>query len=132
MEVSGSGTLLYRHPRPAIGAIWRGGDPETSDSKGVNDPKRPLLTVVFAFTTLAVVAYAWSVGGGFLNWDDPTYIRDNHELREGLGGVGTIFSTFHFANYNPLHRLSYLIEWQCFGDNATAFCITNLVLLARF
>ena len=35
---------------------------------------------------LAVAAYAWSTGGGFLNWDDPTYVLNNPELRRGFAG----------------------------------------------
>lgn len=83
--------------------------------------------VVLLFGLVALAAYGWSLSGAFLNWDDPTYVLDNPELRDA-GGLGSIFTTFHFANYNPLQRLSYWVEWQLAADSAWLFRLTNLLL----
>ena len=80
---------------------------------------RAALGAFLLLATLAGVAFGPSLGGGFLNWDDPTYVVHNAELRQPVPeALGTIFGTFHFTNYNPLHRLSLLIDFKLFGLEA--------------
>ena len=78
---------------------------------------------------LALVVYAGTLGGDFLNWDDESYVVRNPELREPLpGAVATIFTTFRCSNYNPLQRLVYLVDFQVFGADPLPFRLTGLVL----
>lgn len=85
--------------------------------------------VVLLLAILATAVYARSLTGGFLNWDDNDYIVANDEMRLPFpSAVSSIFTTFLTANYNPLQRLVYLLEWRAFGDNPLAFRLTNLVL----
>lgn len=92
-------------------------------------PSRESLAVFVGLLVLACVVYGASVTGEFLNWDDPRYVVHNAELQKPLPeAVGTIFSTFHFTNYNPLQRLSFLIDFKLFGASPMAFRVTNLLL----
>ena len=78
---------------------------------------------------LATAIYARTLAGGFLNWDDPDYVLANDELRLPIpSAISSIFTTFLTANYNPLQRLIYLVEWRIFGEHAFALRLTNLLL----
>ncbi len=78
---------------------------------------------------LAGAVYGSTLRGGFLNWDDPTYIVNNPELRLPFTeAVGRIFGTTYFVNYNPLQRLVYLLVVKAFGAAPHALRAVNLAL----
>ncbi|MCG3134119.1 MAG: hypothetical protein HMLKMBBP_01405 [Planctomycetes bacterium] len=84
-----------------------------------------------AVAVVAVFAHVWSLGGGFLNWDDNEYVTGNAELRLPAGDAAARIATTHLiGNWNPLQRWTYLAEWKLFGDAPLAFRATNLALHA--
>ena len=87
------------------------------------DPAAPRLALVcLTFVSLAAIVYARSLGGDFLNWDDPGYIRNNPEIQLPWNRAAeSIFGSFLFSNYNPLQRLSYWFEWRLSGGDALLF-----------
>lgn len=103
-----------------------------AEERYVSDAARPSTrNVLLLLAVVATAIYAHSLSGAFLNWDDPDYILANDELRLPLpSAVSSIFTTFLTANYNPLQRLTYLLEWRAFGEHAFVFRLTNLVLHA--
>ena len=75
---------------------------------------------VVAAVLLAVVA-TWvflpATGFGFVNYDDPDYVRDNPRVRAGLTaeGIAWAFGTTHAGNWHPLTWLSHMADVELFG-----------------
>lgn len=89
------------------------------------------LLVAGALTGLALLVFAQSIPGDFLNWDDNIYVTENPELELPLpAAVGHVLTTSLVGNYNPLQRLVYLVEWRAFGANPLPFRLTSLLLHA--
>ncbi|MCG3133794.1 MAG: hypothetical protein HMLKMBBP_01059 [Planctomycetes bacterium] len=89
----------------------------------------PSWAVPLLLAALAAAVYGPSVAGGFLVWDDPTYVTDNPELKLPFGeAVVRIFTTPWFLNWNPLHRLSHLVEWKLLGPAPQAMRAVNVAL----
>jgi tetratricopeptide (TPR) repeat protein len=81
---------------------------------------------------LAVLAAYWPVRGhGYVEYDDPVYVRDNPHVAAGLDGdaVTWAFSSGHAANYHPLTWLSHQLDVTLFGlDAPGAMHLVNLLL----
>ncbi len=75
-----------------------------------------------AWVSLALVAgvsllYAQVAQHDFLSLDDPSYVFDNPQVRDGLtwDGVGWAFTTFHRSNWHPLTWLSHMVDCEWFA-----------------
>ncbi len=78
-----------------------------------------------------LTAYAfWPIlQNGFTNWDDPTYLENNPLIKELSGAtIKRIFSEVYFANYQPLHILSYAIEYHFFKLNPAGYHGVSLAM----
>ncbi len=65
----------------------------------------------------------------FTNWDDWKYIVENPLIRGfSLDRVWTAFTRFHVFNYNPLHLVSYMVDYEIWGLQAGGFFLTSLAL----
>ena len=86
----------------------------------------PLL--VLALVSMAVFCRA--LGHDFLiNWDDRQYVLDNSIIRGfSLDHLKAAFTTFYLGNYAPLHLVSYMLDYQFCGMNATGFILSNILL----
>ena len=75
-----------------------------------------------------LVLYVGDLRLGFFAVDDPQYVVDNPWIR-GLTfeNLRHIFTTPYFANYSPLHLLSYLLDYVMAGPNAFAFHLSSNV-----
>ena len=90
---------------------------------------RPELWVCLFLVAAILVSY-WPVGGyEFINFDDPQYVVDNHQVGRGLTFEGTkwAFTTMHAANWHPLTWLSHMLDVQMYGMNAGAHHLTNVI-----
>lgn len=83
--------------------------------------------VTFVLLVLATVAlYAGDLRIGFLGVDDPTYVADNPWIRSlSIENLGHILSRPYFANYSPLHLLSYMLDYAVAGVNPFAFHLSS-------
>lgn len=81
-------------------------------------------------TALVLAVYAQVAGHPFVEYDDPTYVRDNPLVRRGLtlDGLRWAFTTGHMGNWNPLTWLSHMLDVQLFGLNAGAHHLVNVAL----
>ncbi len=81
---------------------------------------------------LAAAVYLPTLGHDWLNYDDDVYITDNPEQQRGLTpeGVAWAFRSFDGANWFPLTRLSWALDWEIYGSSAAGFHATNLILHA--
>lgn len=63
------------------------------------------------------------------NWDDPTYIVENPLIRQlDWAHVKQIFTQFYFGNYQPLHILSYAVEYHFFKTNPAGYHAVSVVM----
>jgi len=93
--------------------------------------------IQLALASVAVFAVAYiihqpSVRFGFLtSWDDPTYVTDNPWIR-GLTAENLefAFTTPYFANYLPLHLVSYMVDYSLWGLNPFGFHLQSVILAA--
>ncbi|MBK8847209.1 MAG: tetratricopeptide repeat protein [Bacteroidetes bacterium] len=75
------------------------------------------------------IAFMPSLKNELTNWDDPTYINDNPLIRElSAENIKTIFSKPYFANYQPLHILSYAIEYSMFGLSPKGYHLVSMLM----
>ncbi len=92
-----------------------------------------------AIVLLALIAFFPAVKNGFSNFDDPALISNNPLIKEISGiNIKRIFSEIYFANYQPLHLFSYMIEYHFFGLKASGYHwvsivmhLINILLVAR-
>lgn len=68
----------------------------------------------------------------FVNYDDPGYVTDNLQVRQGLSGEGIAwaFSTFEQANWHPLTWISHEIDYSLFHLNPAGPHFVNLLIHA--
>ena len=86
------------------------------------------LSVAFLIL-ITIIAFFPSLRNGFTNWDDPTYILNNPLIKQlSIENTKRIFSEVYFANYQPLHLFSYMIEYHFFGLSATGYHWISLII----
>ncbi|MEZ4883323.1 MAG: tetratricopeptide repeat protein [Chitinophagales bacterium] len=75
---------------------------------------------------LTLLAYLPALFNGFVNWDDPYYLRDNTFVKKF--DLGAIFTKPVAGNYHPLTMLSLAIEYQLVGMKPFLYHFTNVLL----
>jgi hypothetical protein len=87
----------------------------------------PVNTLAFFLLTLATVAlYLGDLRIGFLSVDDQGYVTANPWIREvSMANLRHIFGVPYFANYSPLHLLSYVLDYAFAGPSAFAFHLSS-------
>jgi len=84
----------------------------------------PLIAVgIFVFTILVFLPL---LGGGFVNWDDPSYVYRNIHIRSL--DLKWIFTAVVVSNYHPVTLLSHTLDYALFGLNPMGHHLTSLVL----
>lgn len=88
------------------------------------------LWVSLALLVLACAAYAPVASFDFINFDDPEMVAANGHVRQGItpAGIGWAFTSTEAANWFPVTRLSYMLDYQLFGLNSGASHLINLLL----
>ena len=76
-----------------------------------------LICLILGLTTFAVFYQVHSFK--FITYDDPYYVYKNPDIQSGitLESVKWAFTTDCTANWHPLTWLSYMLDWQLFGEN---------------
>lgn len=105
-------------------------DTEERMNRGDGAGRHLRFLLVAALALLTVAVYARVGGFDFVNLDDPLYVYQNEQVKEGLGwaGIAWAFSTFHASNWHPLTWLSHMADVELFGVNAGAHHLVNLLL----
>ncbi len=95
------------------------------------DARARTIGLAVALVALVVLAYGRVAGHGFLDWDDPDYVRDNPWLLESWTRlVPWAFTTFHAANWHPLTWLSHAVDARVFGGWAGGAHLVSVALHA--
>ena len=87
---------------------------------------------------LAFALYAPTIRYGYVAYDDPWLLRDNHLLREpSLDAIWRILTDFSWeqrhrlgAEYLPLRDLSVMLDYAIYGDWVGGLHLTQVVLYA--
>ena len=89
-------------------------------------PNRLWLPLILLLTLIVFIP---AFNNGFTNWDDPTYILDNPLIRQfNFDTIRNIFSEPYFGNYQPLHILSYALEYQLYQLNPVGYHVTSVIM----
>jgi protein O-mannosyl-transferase len=88
-----------------------------------------------AALALAAVAFAVFAGAldcGFVTFDDPYYVYQNHHVQAGLssGSLGWALTTFENSNWHPLTWLSLQLDTTLWGAGPRGYHFTNVLLHA--
>ena len=82
-----------------------------------------------------LIAITWAVFGrtlgyGFVNYDDPTYVSENRQIQAGLSwkNVEWAFTHVHSHNWHPLTTISHMLDCQLFGLKPGAHHLVNVLL----
>ena len=106
----------------------------TAPERRTSGASRPLLlgrwqtnAVTFLLLTLATLAlYAGDLHLGFFRVDDPQYVVNDPWIRGiTVENLRHILGAPYFANYSPLHVLSYMVDYAFGGLNAYAFHLSS-------
>jgi len=86
--------------------------------------------LVLSSTILSMIPYFATPANGLLNWDDPEYLFNRPEIRNGFSAqsVTWAFQTSACSNWHPLTWLSYIAEAHFFGFSTFVMHVTNIVL----
>ncbi len=68
----------------------------------------------------------------FINIDDNVCVYENAQVTRGLGVEGIVwaFTSRQNGSWDPLTRISHILDWQLYHENAWGHHLTNLVLHA--
>jgi Flp pilus assembly protein TadD len=83
------------------------------------------------FLVLATLTVYWQAGSyEFVNFDDDTYVTENHQVHKGLNRESFIwaFTATDEANWHPLTWLSHMLDIELYGLNPAGHHLTNVFL----
>jgi len=90
----------------------------------------PLRTVLIALALVlgTLLLFSRSAGYGFLKYDDQRYILDNPHVQTGFSAEGLRWAfTGHADIWNPLVRITQILDWNLFADAATGHHVHNIL-----
>ncbi len=102
-----------------------------SKSRWVDLLERYRTAWVFLFLAAAVwICFGQVLHFDFVNYDDPQYVIQNPQVRQGLSlkGVVWAFTSFHAANWHPLTWLSHMADASLFALSPGGHHWTSVVL----
>jgi len=100
-------------------------------SQGPPGDARSTLLCAVAVAAPALLIYLPTLGYGFSNFDDPTYVADNpwiHALT--WSNVRHWWTADYFGNYAPLTLASYALDHALWGQQPFGYHLTNVLLHA--
>ncbi len=78
---------------------------------------------------LTLGAFTAAFNNGFINWDDEEYILNNPLIRNlTWNGIVYCFTHSYASNYNPLHIVSYMLDYALWGFEYRGYLAFNLLL----
>jgi protein O-mannosyl-transferase len=89
-----------------------------------------ILAISLCLASITWIAFGQTLGHEFLNLDDPEYVLENPQVREGLTlhGVAWAFSHKVAGNWHPLTMMTHMVDCQLYGLKATGHHFNNVLL----
>jgi tetratricopeptide (TPR) repeat protein len=125
--VTASSTATIPAPERASDAPY--GPARSDGGAGARTRIRGRVLAPFLLAAVTLAVFQAGLEHEFTNWDDVKYITHN-PLVHGLSleRVKEAFTRFHLHNYNPLHLVSYMVDHELWGLDASGFFFTSLLL----
>jgi tetratricopeptide (TPR) repeat protein len=136
VEAAESQRSKSRRPRPKIRSGKNGSrrTGQLGSEPSIPITKRQILpgpwktnALMFLLFTIATVAlYAGDLRLGFLDVDDPGYVVNNSWIKGvTLENLRHIVGAPYFANYSPVHLLSYMLDYAVAGSSPFVFHLSS-------
>jgi tetratricopeptide (TPR) repeat protein len=89
-----------------------------------------LLGISVFLAVITLVVYGQTLGFGFVNYDDDTYVYENSTVKAGLTlkGIGWAFENNRVENWIPLTMISHMMDCQFYQLDASGHHLTNVLL----
>jgi len=79
----------------------------------------------------AIASYLPALSYQFLNWDDNLYVLNNPWIRAWSSeNLAYIFTKPYYANFLPLHLVSYMVDYSVWGLNPFGYHLQSILLHA--
>jgi tetratricopeptide (TPR) repeat protein len=94
-----------------------------------SSPKKQI--IIYIFLALVTLAVYWQVNQyDFVIVDDPMYIIENHHIQSGFTweGITWAFGIRNAAFWHPLTWMTFMLDYQLYGLNASGYHVTNIIL----
>lgn len=89
-----------------------------------------VLAICVVLAAITWLIFGQTLGHGFINYDDSTYIYGNFTVRNGISahGIAWAFTHVHSQNWHPITSISHMLDCQFFGLNPSGHHFTNVFL----
>lgn len=104
---------------------------DVTSPESVGNESRYSRCIIAGLILVCVAIYGRTLTHDFISYDDPSYITQNHLIKQGFSpeGLRSAFTTPHSYNWHPLTTLSHMLDCQLFGsEQAAGHHAVNLVL----
>ena len=86
----------------------------------------PVSIASIVLLVLILIVFGGSLNYEMLGYDSKKYILEDPAIRQiSWQNVYQIFTTNYFVNYNPLHRISYMLDYSLWGDSPAGYRVMN-------
>ncbi len=99
------------------------------NKKNISSPKKKL--IIYILLTIVTLAVFWQVNYcDFIEFDDNYYVTENSHIWSGLtpDGIRFALTTKYTGLWNPLVWISFMLDYQFYGQKAGGYHLTNLIL----
>lgn len=88
--------------------------------------RSPVLITSIILLIVILVVFGSSLNYAMLGYDSKKYILEDQAIQQiSWQNVYKIITTNYFVNYNPLHRISYMLEYPVWGDTPAGYRVVN-------
>ncbi|HEY2123871.1 MAG TPA: hypothetical protein VGG94_00285, partial [Chthoniobacterales bacterium] len=97
---------------------------------GSNWTRGWFLALLAAVGALTFVIFTRTIGNGFVNYDDPTYVTSNPHIQSGLSwsALAWALRSFYAANWHPVTWVSHMLDVQWYGLNPHGHHLTSVLI----
>jgi protein O-mannosyl-transferase len=104
--------------------------PKTQGAAGRRDQRWRVAAICLVLAAITFAVFGQTVGFGFVNFDDGSYVYYNAQTAGGLSwkGLAWVFTHADCGSYHPLTMLSLMGDYQLHGLHAGGYHLTNVLL----
>ena len=100
-----------------------------TNTTGLSVSWKKLFFPLLILLPIIFIAFYPCIDNDLTNWDDPSYLPENPLITSlDNAHLKRIFTENYFGNYQPLHILSYAVEYHFYGLNPKGYHATSVVM----